>query len=110
MNLYILGITAEEAADIVNVFTFSSDKLEAVGRWWFLFWFGLENIVDFVTELENNQTLIDCFSFSSDQEKAASIIANASPRSCIYGTVTEKRVQFLVDVSLRLRKLYFLIV
>eukprot|EP01129_Flabellula_baltica_P007964 TRINITY_DN3135_c0_g1_i1.p1 TRINITY_DN3135_c0_g1~~TRINITY_DN3135_c0_g1_i1.p1 ORF type:complete len:350 (-),score=43.95 TRINITY_DN3135_c0_g1_i1:17-1066(-) len=92
LNLYILGITSEEACDIVMTFSFSSDKLDA-----------LRNIVNMIVDLENNSTIIDGFPFSSDKAKAAEIIAGATGRSCIYGTITEKRVQFLVDVSFSMR-------
>jgi hypothetical protein len=89
MHLYILGISTEEAKSVLTLFAFSSDRLDALRR-----------LVDFVTDLENNATLVSAFQFRSDIETARGIIQNAAGRSCIYGTVTERRVQFVVDVSL----------
>eukprot|EP01130_Rhizamoeba_saxonica_P003868 TRINITY_DN1604_c0_g1_i1.p1 TRINITY_DN1604_c0_g1~~TRINITY_DN1604_c0_g1_i1.p1 ORF type:complete len:377 (-),score=52.85 TRINITY_DN1604_c0_g1_i1:27-1073(-) len=90
INMHVLSITAEECADILETFSFSSDKLKV-----------LEQIANFVSDLQiNNETIVNGFTMSSDKQKARDIIANASPRSCIYGTVTEKRVHFIVDVSL----------
>eukprot|EP01130_Rhizamoeba_saxonica_P018935 TRINITY_DN9663_c0_g1_i1.p1 TRINITY_DN9663_c0_g1~~TRINITY_DN9663_c0_g1_i1.p1 ORF type:complete len:334 (+),score=66.21 TRINITY_DN9663_c0_g1_i1:47-1048(+) len=90
MHMHVLSITSEECADILATFSFTSDKLMI-----------LELLVNFVSDLEmNSETIVDGISMSSDKQKARDIIANASPRSCIYGTVIEKRVHFVVDVSL----------
>merc|ERR1712146_810376 len=56
---------------------------------------------DFVTDLDpNNQTIIDAFTFSSDKAKAAKLIANASPISCLFGDVNQrKHIVFIIDYS-----------
>lgn len=43
--------------------------------------------------------VVNAFTFSSDKKTVIDILADAKPRSCIYGTITSKRVHFVVDVS-----------
>jgi hypothetical protein len=90
MNLYLLGFTCKEVSTFLNTYTFSDAKLDALSV--------LVN-ASAILDVQNNQTIIDAFTFSSDQDKARAMLAQLSPRSCTYGKVTAKHVIFVVDTS-----------
>eukprot|EP01116_Phalansterium_solitarium_P004372 TRINITY_DN1536_c0_g1_i1.p1 TRINITY_DN1536_c0_g1~~TRINITY_DN1536_c0_g1_i1.p1 ORF type:complete len:356 (+),score=123.58 TRINITY_DN1536_c0_g1_i1:120-1187(+) len=85
---YVLGLTCEEVVNVMDDFSFTGDKLKVLAQ-----------LVNLTTDLENNQTIIDAFSFSSDQQSAAQLIAAATPFSCVFGKVTATTVTFIIDVS-----------
>ena len=85
-----LGMTCDELTALLDAQTFSSAKMGT-----------LADLVDFVTDLDpNNQTIIDAFTFSSDKAKAAKLIAEAQPISCLFGDVNvRKHMVFVIDYS-----------
>jgi len=88
MDVRILQMNCAEVVTVLNVFSFSGAKLDV-----------LPQIMTLITDTENNQTIIDNFSFSSDKEKARDILKNLKPRSCVFGYVKEPRISFAIDVS-----------
>lgn len=76
-------ITCAQAKQIIAEFSFSDDKLQA-----------LQNIVDNISDLENYYTMYDVFSFSSDKEKAKTILETEfNARKTTAAQYQEKKAQ-----------------
>jgi hypothetical protein len=79
----------DEVIEIINTFSFSNDKLKV-----------LPTVMSVIIDARNKLKIVDaCFSMSADKDAAKKILDGLVPRSCVFGTVTEPRVQFLIDVS-----------
>jgi len=85
-----LGITCDDMVAVLGTLSFSNDQLAT-----------LEALVDLVIDLgDRNATIINTFAFSSDKAKAALLITNARPVSCVWGDVQfRQHVVFVIDVS-----------
>lgn len=91
LNPYILFLTSEEIMAILKNCTFSSLKLDVLGV--------IANTLKDASA-ENKQKIVDeAFAFSADKSKAQAILADIKSRNCIFGTVTEKSLAFVIDIS-----------
>jgi len=82
----IMGITCEEAAAILLKMNHESGRITT-----------LKAIKDAITDVENIATVLNVFAFQT--EDAKKIVKDLKPRSYIYGTVRNKHVVFVVDLS-----------
>jgi len=116
-----LGYDAQGVVDIIDAFTFSGEKADALQSLqpYVLGLIAVEEATviesiafssdkmdvlratcSFVLDARvNNATILDAFSFSSDKKEALKIIQTCAPRSCVYGDITAKKVHFVVDTS-----------
>lgn len=85
----ILGMSTAEVADVLSVVIFPMHKLEI-----------LDILRNTITDEDNKMDLLQEFKTTKDRTKAQEILAKVKqPRSYIYGTVTAKKVVFVVDIS-----------
>eukprot|EP01086_Lenisia_limosa_P008255 TRINITY_DN2926_c0_g1_i1.p1 TRINITY_DN2926_c0_g1~~TRINITY_DN2926_c0_g1_i1.p1 ORF type:complete len:348 (+),score=100.92 TRINITY_DN2926_c0_g1_i1:118-1044(+) len=128
LNSERLGMTANQTIELVSVFSFSNDqvKIGMLAQEYILFTrvsdilvlmkkvsFSnsaleiLAGFVDTIIDLKDEDgkllpatdALVDYFGMSSDQAKAREIIEKAKGRTCSFGTITDPRVVFMIDVS-----------
>jgi len=66
---YILGLTCDGVADILRQLPFSNDKLTI-----------LPTFLNTIIDPENNETIVNVFSMSSDKAKAREILAGIKKR------------------------------
>ena len=91
ISQYVLSLTCADVVSILSKFSFSSDKLAV-----------LKVIVDLTIQSDlavNNATIVNTFSMSVDQAAAQSLIDSASGVTCTWGSITQSRVVFVIDVS-----------
>lgn len=91
LNSSVISLTCQDVVTIFTKFGLSSDKLNI-----------LQKTIDIVIRedlKQNNQTIIDAFTFNSDKALAKKIIENSRGRSCLWGDTNEPRINFVVDVS-----------
>ena len=78
---YSLVLSCTDLVNVLQVFTFSSDKLIALKA--------LANLLIRDDLAANNQTIVDSFTFSSDKQKAIEILTKSKSRTCVYGPINE---------------------
>jgi len=89
MQPFVLGYTCDQEIALLNTMTFSQAQLDT-----------LATTCNFILQSDDcTEKIIDAFTFSSDKKTAASTLENCPSRSCVYGTVTAKKVIFVVDTS-----------
>jgi len=89
MDEKIFGMTSSEIIGVLGQMPFPSHKLEV-----------LEALRSCITDENNKMTILDAFATSRDKAAAKVILDKIiQPRSFIYGTVTSKRVVFVIDLS-----------
>lgn len=75
--------------DILATFSFSNDRLVV-----------LPSVMNIIIDAKNKGKIVDAsFSMSGDKDKARKILDGLVSRSCVFGSVVEPRVQFIIDVS-----------
>lgn len=90
MTPYIVNLTADNIVSILNMFNYSSSKMSSLQ----LIAITLNDVSD-----ASKTTIINTFTFSSDQASAKTILDAVAPRNCIYGTISETVAAFVIDVS-----------
>jgi hypothetical protein len=88
---FVIGLNVSDFVAVLNVFTFSGDKLVA-----------LRAIKDTLLDASdaNKQLIVNsCFTFSSDKQAALEILSTVVARDCVFGTVTAKSATFVIDIS-----------
>jgi hypothetical protein len=88
IDKYILGLTCKEVGEILKTFSFTAEKFEA-----------LDVIKETIYDIQNRETVVNEFSFSSDKEKARQMLSDVRNRNCIFGTIKEKVAIFIIDQS-----------
>lgn len=89
LNPWILQIYSNETATILRLFRNELTRLDVLPR--------LANIT--IDLPKDNETILKEFKNKFNREDALEILEKASPRSCVWGDVKEKRIVFLVDTS-----------
>lgn len=91
MSPFIIGLNTTEFVQVLNVISFSSDRITV-----------LKGIKDtLLNATDENKVFIatTCWSMSSDQQAAYVILRDVASRDCIFGSVTALSATFVIDVS-----------
>ena len=87
-----LGINCSQAVPIIDAYSYSDTKKTALSK-------ALLPLLTDVETLASQALIVAAFTYQSDKDWAAALLAKATNRNCVYGRITAKRVIFLVDVS-----------